>query len=127
MARKRTSMRRKAASGARGFLKKAKKYAKRTASGGALIQLDSMAYGAARRYLSQLVSPLTSKVGMLGELADNAVIGAGMWLLATNTKGIISQVARKGIVAENVLAGDDIGRKIFNGKVIGSTSTAVWG
>jgi len=89
-------------------MKRVKRYAKSTTRGTALIQPDSMVYGAGRRYLSKLISPVTVKLGMLGNLSDNAILGAGMWLIAKKSKGFVRDIAIKGLVAENVLAGDDI-------------------
>jgi len=101
--------------------KKAKRYAKRSVKGSTLIQPDSMLYGAGRRYLSQLISPITSGVGILGNLADNAILGTGLYLLSKRSKGMVRNIAIKGLVAENVLAGDDIGNMIM-GKMNGGNA-----
>ena len=46
-------------------------------SSGSLIQIDAMAYGAARQYLANLISPVTSMIP-LGTFADEIGIAPGV-------------------------------------------------
>jgi len=107
--------------------KKTRSYAKKSIKGTSLIQPDSMIYGAGRRYLSQLITPVTSRLGVLGTLSENAVLGTGLWLIAKKSSGAIKNIAIKGLVAENVLAGDDIAQMIMNkGSNTTQSSGSVW-
>jgi hypothetical protein len=74
---------------------------------GSLIQIDAMAYGAARQYVAQLIAPVTSMIP-LGNFAEPVGLGLADWLIAKNTSGIISDVARKGLTVENAAMGSQI-------------------
>jgi len=75
------------------------------------VQMEAIAYGAVRKFLSQLVSPVTEKVPM-GQFADEAVVGASNYLIAKNSSGMIKKVAMKGLIVENALIGSEITRTV---------------
>ena len=83
-----------------------------------LIQVDAMLYGAARQYVSNLIAPLTSKIPIAGNLSDEIGMGFIDWMLAKNTKGFISEVAKKGLVIENARVGEGL----IGGFGLGSSS-----
>lgn len=93
----------------RQFGKMARRAARRTGVGnsGSLFQLDAMLYGAARQYTSNLIAPVTSKIP-IGSLADEVGMGVLDYLIAKHTSGMISNVARKGLVIENARVGEAI-------------------
>lgn len=70
-----------------------------------LIQFDSMIYGAARQYVSNLVAPLTAKIP-LGNIADEVVMGGINYMVAKHTGGILRDVAKKGLIIENARLGE---------------------
>jgi len=99
------------------FVRTAKRFGKRAGMGKStnLIQIDAMAYGAARSYVSQLIAPLTSKIPLIGNLSDEVGMGFVDWMIAKNTRGFISEVAKKGLVIENARVGEGIVGGIFGG------------
>jgi hypothetical protein len=76
---------------ARSFGRSAKRYGKRTISGGnnpLNVVLPAAAYGAARGYLSNLAQPITSKIP-LGNYADEALFGlVGYYIAKKNPMGL---------------------------------------
>ena len=76
-------------------------------SSGSLIQIDAMAYGAARQYLANLISPVTSMIP-LGTFADEIGMGLVDWMVAKNVKGFVGEIARKGLVIENSRVGEQL-------------------
>lgn len=100
MARKRSFKRR-----AVGFARKA---ARRGGVGNsaALLQVDAMAYGAVRQYVSSTIAPVTSKIP-LGTLSDEIGMGLVCWGVAKYAgKGMLGNIARKGLVIENARVGE---------------------
>jgi hypothetical protein len=73
---------------------------------GAIFQIDALLYGAARQYTSQLIAPLTDKIPIVGGLSDEVGMGILDYMIAKNTSGMISRVARKGLVIENARVGE---------------------
>lgn len=76
-----------------------------------LIQIDAMAYGAARQYVSNLLMNVAGNVGItgfLGQYSDEVLMGAADYLIAKHTSGFISEVAKKGLVIENARVGETI-------------------
>lgn len=72
-----------------------------------LVQVDAIAYGAARQYVANLISPLTNSLP-LGAYADEVGMGLVDWLLAKNVKGFVGDIARKGLVHENARIGEQL-------------------
>jgi hypothetical protein len=108
------------------FVRTARRFAKRGGMGKTtnIIQLDAMAYGAARSYVSQLIAPLTSKIPIVGNLSDEVGMGLVDWLLAKNTHGFISEVAKKGLVIENARVGEGIVGGVLGGMFGGSSNNS---
>lgn len=70
-------------------------------------QLDAMAYGFGRGYLSNLLKPLTQNIP-LGTLSDEVGFGILNYFIAKNTKGFMRGMALKGLTIENARVGDAI-------------------
>ena len=87
-------------------------------SSNSLVQVDAMAYGAERQYVSNLIQPVTSMIP-LGAYAYEVGMGLVDWLIAKNVKGFIGDLARKGLVVENA----HIGMQIMGGVGLSSSST----
>ena len=75
-----------------------------------------MLYGAVRPMISKKVMELTSPFlpSSMAIYVDNIGMGLVNYLIAKNTGGMIRQIAIKGLVAENVLLGADLGGKFLN-------------
>lgn len=106
------------------FVRYARKAARRGGVGNsaALIQVDAMAYGAVRQYVSNAIAPVTSQIP-LGTLSDEIGMGLVCWGVSKYAgKGMLGSVARKGLVIENAR----VGEALVNGGlgVITGTSTA---
>lgn len=74
---------------------------------GSLFQLDAMAYGAVRAPISNKVKELVP-VQFLGDLGDEVAMGLICYLVQKNTSGMISNVAKKGLVIENARVGETL-------------------
>lgn len=90
-----------------------------------IIQLDAMAYGAARQYVSGLIAPLTSQIPILGNLSDEVGMGFIDWMIAKNTHGFLSEVAKKGLVIENARVGEAIVGGMFGGNMSSGTGSSL--
>jgi len=93
-----------------------------------LFQLDAMLYGAARQYTSNLIAPLTQMIP-LGTLSDEVGMGIVNYMVAKHTSGMLSDVAKKGLVIENARVGEAIvqgGLGVITG-VSSSTGGTVYG
>jgi len=101
-----------------GFVRKAKRYGRSSAKGTALLQIDSMAYGAVRDVINAQISPFTSKIP-LGAYADEVGMGLANWWLSKNTSGIVRDIAIKGLVIENY----NVGRQLSAGFLTGAQTT----
>lgn len=113
------------------FFRKAKRFGKRAGIGSSnkLVQIDAMIYGGLRQTASNMVAPLTAKIPA-GQYADNIVMGLLCWFAAKKTGGMISQVARKGLVIENALVGEEVvkgGLFGMGGTTSASGSTFLYG
>lgn len=86
-----------------------------------LLQFDAMAYGAVRGYVSNLISPLTSKIP-LGSIADEVGMGIINYYVAKNTSGMIKDIAVKGLVIENAFVGNAIAQGGLN--LLGGNSSS---
>jgi len=79
-------------------------------------------YGVVRGPLNQLISPLTSRVPLLGNLSDEVVLLGANWLLARNTKGNIRELATTGLTIEAFAVGAGLGQRLLGG-MLGSGGT----
>lgn len=82
-----------------------------------MLQIDSMLYGAVRSKMSDLLAPLTSRIP-LGVVADEVGVGIFDYFVTTNTSGLISDVAKKGLTIENAR----LGEAIADGSLINSVT-----
>jgi len=65
------------------FGKRVKRYGSKVGSNPTSIILPAMIYGAGRKYLSDMASPITTKVaGVAGNYADELVFGLAGWYIA---------------------------------------------
>jgi hypothetical protein len=92
-------------------------------SGGALggvIQLDAMAYGAAR---APIANRLIGYVPGNHPLKDEALMGVASWAAAKYGSGFIKQMGQKGLTVENARVGEYGGQMLLGG-MLGGTTTA---
>jgi len=90
----------------------------------ALLQVDAMAYGAVRQYASNAIAPLTSKIP-LGSLSDEVAMGLVNWAIVKYAgKGMLGNIARKGLVIENARVGEALIQGGIPGLMGGSSTTA---
>lgn len=112
----------------RGFFRKAARASRRGArragigSTGNLIQIDAIAYGAIRPFVSNLIAPIASMIPA-GQYADELGMGLANWFIAKKMGGMIGQVARKGLVVENAMVGSALGASFIGGTKPTATST----
>lgn len=91
----------------KGFARKAARRAG-VGNSAALFQLDAMLYGAVRQKASDAIAPVTSKIP-LGGVADEVGMALLCWGVAKYAgKGMLGNVARKGLVIENARVGEAI-------------------
>lgn len=85
-------------------------------------------YGASRQYVSNLVSPLTSKIP-LGNVADNLVMGAICYFGAKKAPAMLKDAFKAGLAIEAALAGQDLMANGFNTGTSSSDSNfdSSWG
>jgi len=103
-----------------GFLK-----AKRRGSRGGsvqLVQIDSMAYGAIRAPVSNLIQKYIP-IPVIGQIGDELVMGGVDYLIAKNTSGMIRDIALKGLVIENARAGEAVAQMVLGNTTSGDVST----
>lgn len=94
----------------RGFARKA---ARRAGIGNsaALVQVDAMLYGAVRQKVSDAIAPVTSKIP-LGGVSDEVGMALVCWGISKYAgKGMLGNVARKGLVIENARLGEAIAQQ----------------
>lgn len=83
-----------------------------------LIQIDAMAYGGLRQYMSGMISPYASQlpvVGALGSYVDEAAMGLLCWAGVKYGSGLIRDIARKGLVIENARVGEGLASGLLPG------------
>jgi len=101
------------------FFKKKGRKSSKSSSSVKLIQMDSMAYGAVRGQIANLITPLTNMIPM-GDVADEIGMGIVCYFAAKNTSGMVKDVAIKGLVIENAR----LGEALLGGLLQGITGTA---
>jgi len=107
----------------RGFARKASRRGG-IGNSAALLQVDSMAYGAVRKYASDAIAPLTSKIP-LGGFADEIGMGLLCWGISKYAKGgMLGNIARKGLVIENARIGETLVSSGLGGLTSTSGNTA---
>jgi hypothetical protein len=89
------------------FRRKTRSKSRKSVSKVNLIQFDSMLYGAVRGYTSDLLEPLVRQIP-LGNIADEVALGTANYFIAKNTKGMIKNVALKGLTIENARLGEAV-------------------
>jgi len=94
-------------------------------AGRSLIQIDSMAYGALRPMIANLIAPVTNMIP-LGGISDEVGMGLLNYFVAKKTGGLISQVATKGLVVENAMIGSSLGSGLVS-RGTTATSTTMFG
>lgn len=90
------------------------------------IQIDSMAYGALRAKVSNMLDPFTSKIP-LGTLSDEVGMGILNYFVAKKTGGMLRNIALKGLVIENARVGEVLatqGLGVLGGGNTSSTTSA---
>lgn len=101
-----------------------KRFARRSSSKGTgvkVIQLDAMIYGALRAKMSSALEPITNKIP-LGNVSDEVGMGLLTYLVAKNTSGMVSEVAKKGLVIENARIGEALASGTLGGFLNASTN-----
>jgi len=74
--------------------------------------LGGMGYGAGREYVSQLIEPITSKIPILGNLADELGMGVLSYYMAKGKipiigkNKIVKEIGRAGLYIESARTGD---------------------
>lgn len=101
--------RRKKSKGKRSFFGRVGKYVKRgtSAKTGQLVQVDAMIYGALRSPVSNFVQNAVP-LPVIGDVGDEVAMGLLNYFVAKNTSGMISDIAKKGLVVENARLGESI-------------------
>lgn len=87
--------------------------ARRSSTGGSnplKVIIPAVVYGAGRKYLSDLATPLTSKIP-LGNYADEALFGVLGYFMAKKGKGMIKDAG----VAILTVEAASLGNQIFSG------------
>lgn len=85
-----------------------------------LIQVDAMAYGAVREYVSGVVQNVVP-VGVLGNIGDEVAMGVLNYFVAKNTSGMLRDVAAKGLVIENARLGQALTQGFIGGSPTSSS------
>lgn len=80
--------------------------------------LPAVAYGGLRGTISNLITPLTSKVPVLGAYTDEAVFGVVGYLLAKKSKGMLKGLGYGMLAVESA----SIGNQLLGGMVTGTTT-----
>ena len=106
----------------------AAKYTRRGKSGfsSGLIQIDAMAYGAVRPYISNLMAPLTNMIPA-GNLADEISMGLVDYLVAKKIGGTIGKIASKGLIIENAMIGSSVSSGLLSSNKTTSPSSVMFG
>jgi len=101
------------------FFKKKGRSKSKSGSSVKMIQFDSMAYGAVRGQIANLITPVTNMIPM-GDIADELGMGLVCYFAAKNMNGMVRDVAIKGLVIENAR----LGEALLGGLLSGITGTA---
>lgn len=85
--------------------KRKKSYSRKAGFSPMKLLIGSMIYGAAREKVSNLLTPVTSKIP-LGEITDEATLGLISYYAAKKGKGIIKQIGTAGLTIEAARLGE---------------------
>lgn len=99
--------RRKRARTSRKAAFKAKRYGRSSGGNPLNVVLPAAAYGAARGYLSNLATPLTSKIP-LGNYADEALFGVAGYFMAKKGKGMVKNIGMAMLTVEAASVGNQL-------------------
>jgi len=80
-----------------------------------------MAYGAMRNTVVSYAQPLTSKLGFLGNYADEAVFGVAGYYAAKKGKGMVKQLGYAMLTVEAASIGNQLAGQFTGGSM--STSS----
>jgi len=80
--------------------------------------LPALAYGAVRNIAASYATPITSKMGFLGNYADEALFGTAGYFMAKKGRGMIKQVGIAMLTVEAASVGNQLA-----GQYTGGTST----
>jgi len=83
--------------------------------------IGAMIYGAAREKVSNLLTPLTSKIP-LGDVTDEAVLGLISYYTAKKGKGVLKQIGQAGLSIEAARLGEYAVSKFMNNSTSGTSS-----
>lgn len=123
MAKRRKASRRKS------FFGRAKARARRGSGVASLkpFQLDAVLYGAVRGATEAKVYEFSSKIlpSQLAQFADEIGFGVIDYMVAKNTSGMTRNIALKGLIAENVSVGKQLGSMMM-GQITNTTQNAGW-
>jgi hypothetical protein len=99
-----------------------KRHSRRSGGGTSLMGtvLPAVVYGAARPYISNLVSPATNMLGAAGGYADNVVLGLLGWYAAKKGKGFIKNAGHSILVVEAAQVGAELSQGISGGSTGGA-------
>jgi len=89
-----------------------------------IFQPASIGYGIIRQPISNQVTKLFSNIPVLNQFSqyiDNVAMASFSYLLAKNGSGIIKDIGIRGLTAENVLLGADIGNQFINNRQNGNS------
>ena len=86
-----------------------KRHSRRSSNSGGLFTgiIPAVSYGAVRGYASNMLVPVTNKLGMLGTYADNAVMIGALWALGKFVPSM-KPLAKTGILIESAMVGGEL-------------------
>lgn len=106
---------------------KSKRSRKSSSSSGSVqpLQVSAMAYGALRPYAVGLTAPVTDIVDnyIPTDIAQSLTMGTIAYFTAKNTSGMVREVAKKALTAENYEMGKAIGNKFMGTQTTNTNST----
>jgi hypothetical protein len=82
--------------------------------------LPAVAYGAARPYVSNLVSPVTNMLGAAGGYADNLVLGGIGYFAAKKGRGFIKNAGHAMLMIEAAQIGAELSQGFSGGSTGGA-------
>jgi hypothetical protein len=89
--------------------------------------LPAMAYGVGRQYLSNMATPLTSRLGFLGQYADEVLFGVAGWYIAKKNVFGLRKVGEAMLVVESASIGNQLAQKTLGNGSSGSSNITYYG
>jgi len=106
--------------------RKKKSYSKRKSGFSPMkLLIGSMIYGAAREKISNMLVPVTSKIP-LGDITDEATLGALSYFAAKKGKGVLKDIGTAGLTIEAARVGEYALNRVSNTAASGTTSGYVF-